>query len=196
MHGSTCSPCVLVSSLQLDASQPPASYEGGERRCFRTAFFCGRNFPLDRGVPVEDEAAQTSKQAATALAQRVPIEPYGFGQAVSMFKQQEQRAQQQPQLASGGNSTLAAPLVDAITLQIAAAAAAGMPALAAVVPAAERARSTGRLRIVFMKRGSEGRQILNVAELLQRCNTWRLELPGGGPAVTAECTEVSPRALC
>ncbi|KAL4451870.1 hypothetical protein ABPG75_007532 [Micractinium tetrahymenae] len=171
---------------ELDASQPPASYEGGERRCFQAAFFCGRNFPLDRGLPVEEEAALSPKQQAAALEQRVPLEPYSFGQAVALFKQQQAQRQQQQQ---GGSS--AAASFDAISLQAAAAEAAGAPQLAAVTPAAERARTTGMLRIVFMKRGSEGRQILNVAELLRRCNTWRYEPPGGGPAVTAECREVS-----
>lgn len=172
--------------LQLDASQPHASYEGGQQRCFQTAFFCGRNFPLDAGLSAEDEAALSAKQAAAALAQRVPIEPYSFGQAVAMFKQQQLTQQQR-----GGNKLYAGPS-DAISMQAAAAAAAGGPQFAAVAPAAERARTTGRLRVLFMRRGSEGRQILNAAELLRRCNAWRHEAPGGGPAVTAECFEVSP----
>lgn len=168
---------------QLDTSQPPASYEGGERRCFQTLFFCGRNLPLGRGLSAEEEAAASEAQRAAALTQQVPVEPYSYGQAVVQYTQQPGRQRN-------------GSLVDGITLQLAAAAAAGAPPLAAVLPSADRASTSGRLRILLMKRGSEGRQILNTAELLQRCNEWQHTPAGGGPPVTAECREVRGRAGC
>ncbi|KAL4435209.1 hypothetical protein ABPG77_001891 [Micractinium sp. CCAP 211/92] len=48
-----------------------------------------------------------------------------------------------------------------------------------------------RLKVLFLKRDSEGRQLLNAEELVQRCNGWRGHDPESGAALTAECQQVS-----
>lgn len=48
-----------------------------------------------------------------------------------------------------------------------------------------------RLKVLFLRRDSEGRQLLNAEELLQRCNDWRVRDPESGAALTAECRQVS-----
>ena len=168
--------------VQLDAAQPRASYEGGQRRCFERMYVCGANFLAGRGLSAEEEAALSADQRTAAVARQVPVEPYAYGQAVALHMQQQRQQQARRQRQDG------AP--DAITLQALVGEAAGAPPLAAVVPGQPRARTAGRLRIMLMKRGDEGRQISNAAELLQRCNSWRYVPPGGGPAVGAECSEV------
>lgn len=164
-----------MPSWQLDASQPPASFEGGEQRCFQDLFVCGRNFPLARGLAPAEEAALTPQQQAERLAQEVPIEPFSFGQAVVAYQTQAARAAGQ---ASAGN------VQDGISLQEAAATA------GTAGSAGERAKTSGRLKVLLIKRGGEGRQLLNAAELLQACNSWSWVPPGSGEAVTADCREV------
>jgi len=183
-----CAVCLPFATPQLDTQQqPPASFEGGERRCFQTVFFCGRNIAMGQGWAPDEEAVTSEAEREAALAQQVPLEPYSYGQAVVQYMRQKQKQQQKRQQQRG--QAAQAP-VDGISLQAAAAEAAGAPPLAAVLPSTPRASTSGRLRILFMKRGSEGRQILNAGELLERCNAWRYQPPGGGPAVTASCSEV------
>ena len=168
---------------QLDPAQPPASYEGGEQRCFQDVYVCGRNFPLGPGLAREEEAELSPQQRSKRLAETVPLEPWTYGQAVVAWHQQAgaaaRRMRRRPRPPPA--------LQDGISLlEAAEAAAAAGPA-----PAVARARSSGgRLRVLVIKRGGEGRQILNAPELLRRCNAWRYQPPGGGPAVTAECSEV------
>lgn len=171
---------------QLDPSQPPASYEGGEQRCFQDAFFCGRNMPLAQGLPPEREAALSQERRTKRLVEQVPIEPFSYGQAVVAYHQQagvvakQMRRRPRP-------PTDAPAILDGISLQQAAAAA----AVAVPPPEVERAKSSsGRLRVLFVKRSGEGRQVLNAAELLQRCNSWQYRPPNGSATVTADCSEV------
>ena len=62
-------------------------------------------------------------------------------------------------------------------------------------PSTAAGRGGRRLRVAFMKRGGQGRQLLNARELLQRCNKWRHKPPGGGATITAECREVRRGAV-
>lgn len=160
---------------ELDPLLPPVSYEGGERRCFQTAFFCGRNLPMAAGLSPAEEAHLGQEAVQERLAAEVPDEPYSYGQALAAYlKQQRQQRvwQRQPTM----------PLPDAISLQQAAEAAGG--------GAFEQAASSGRLKIALMKRSGEGRQILNSVELMQRCNAWKYIQPGSNAPITAECYEV------
>lgn len=50
------------------------------------------------------------------------------------------------------------------------------------------------LKIVFHKRGSPDRQLLNAAELLQRCNAWR-HTTKGGQRLRARCWEAEMSGL-
>ena len=168
-------PTAASPVAQLDPQQAPASWEGGEQRCFQDLFFCGRKVELARGPPPEVEAAMSDAERAAALAKEVPLEPFSFGQAV--VQHQLQQPPRQGQAAQDG-----------ISLQEAAAAA------AAVKPEQQqeqRSKSSGRLRVLLMKRDGEGRQILNAKELLERCNAWQYHPPNGTAAtVTADCREV------
>ena len=126
--------------------------------------------------------------ATTHPPAQVPLEPFAFGQAVVAYHQQEAMAAEQmsgrPELvASAGD------VQDGISLQEAAAAAAAGPAGAGGA-GEERARTSGRLRVLFVKRGGEGRQLLNAGELLQACNAWRWLPPNSSQSVSAECREV------
>lgn len=174
-QGGPCPPAV-----QLDPEQQPASHEGGEQRCFADAFFCGRNFPQARWPLPEEEAAMPPQQVTERLRKEVPFEPYSFGQAAVAYHTQAALAAQQMQrrqwpMAAGGG------VQDGISLQEEAAAA-GAPQ--------ERAATTGRLRILLVKRGGEGRQVLNAADLLAACNSWQYRPPNSTAVITAQCSEV------
>jgi hypothetical protein len=159
--------------LQLDPGEAPPSFEGSEVRCFRSAFFCGRNLPVGAGSAPEDEARLSDDEVQQQLANEVPIEPYSYGQAVAAYMQQ----QQQQLLRRQGQ----VQLPDAISLQQAAAAHAGQQP--------NWAASNGSLRVLLLRRGGEGRQVLNAAEVLERCNAWRYSPPGSTVPVTAVCSE-------
>jgi hypothetical protein len=158
---------------QLEQQQAPASWEGGEQRCFQDVFFCGQKIELARGAPREHEAAWSEAERTTALAKAVPIEPFSYGQAVVHYEMQQPREGQAAE--------------DGISLQVAAAAAAPKP------EQEERSKSSGRLKVLLMKRGGEGRQILNADELLEQCNAWQYRAPNGTAIATADCREVRLR---
>lgn len=97
-----------------------------------------------------------------------PTEAYAAGQRVvqAVMRQQQQHPKKQ--------------------LPVAAAQALG--AAADMEPSSGQSR---RLRIMFLKRGAgRGRQLLNAAELVARCNAWQYQPPNGSLTVTAECREV------
>jgi hypothetical protein len=135
-------------------------------------FVCGRRFKAMRGL---EEVLPEGEGPAVqqALAKAVPRENYAFGQMLvqHMQQQQQQEVQQRAvQGPAGKNNTRSGPSKQA----------------------SDKQASFGkrRLKIVFMKRSGEGRQLLNIQELLQRCNAWTLSLPGDRDNVTAECREV------
>ena len=93
------------------------------------------------------------------------------------------------------------PLLAPPVLAAAAAGSAGGSKPTSVPDAGAGAAASGKarvLRIVFQKRGEghPGRAILNIRELLQRCNEWQYEAPSGR-VVRAACLEVrSPGQRC
>ena len=76
---------------QLDPQQAPASWEGGEQRCFQDVYFCGQKIELARGAPREHEAVWSEAERTAALAKAVPIEPFSYGQAVVQHETQQLR---------------------------------------------------------------------------------------------------------
>ncbi|KAL4424793.1 hypothetical protein ABPG77_000833 [Micractinium sp. CCAP 211/92] len=60
------------------------------------------------------------------------------------------------------------------------------PAAAAV---ASIGGSSRQLKVLFMRRDSGGRQLLNAEALVRSCNAWRYQLPAGGE-VSADCRQV------
>lgn len=134
-------------------------------------FVCGRRFKAMRGL---EEVLPEGEGPAVqqALAKAVPRENYAFGQMLVQHMQQQQQGVQQREVQgqAGNNDTHGG----------------------SGKQASGRQASSGkrRLKIVFMKRGGEGRQLLNIHELLQRCNAWSLSLPNNRDNVTAECREV------
>ena len=73
---------------------------------------------------------------------------------------------------------------------------ASTPATNAGAGAADASCEARVLRIVFQKRGEghPGRAILNIQELLQRCNAWQYKTRSGRP-VRAACLEVLQAAM-
>ncbi|KAL4436680.1 hypothetical protein ABPG75_003819 [Micractinium tetrahymenae] len=57
--------------------------------------------------------------------------------------------------------------------------------------ASDRGGGSRRLKVLFLRRDSEGRQLLNAEELVRCCNGWKGRDPGSGAALTAECRQVS-----
>lgn len=103
------------------------------------------------------------------LADGVPREWFDFGQAVAAYhsqqgRQQQGQAQQRRQAQQQRQ--------------------------------ARRGRGGGRggaerrLRVVFLRRDSGGRQLLNARELVAACNKWRLQPRNGSSVVTFECSQV------
>ena len=100
-----------------------------------------------------------------------PTALYQFGQAVA----QQTRLQQQQQLAAAGPGQ-----VDSEDSSSSSSNSSG-------------GRGSGRLKVVFVQRGSVGRQLLNVAELVRRCNSWHYRLPGASAdsaGMSADCGQV------
>ena len=126
------------------ASGPRLSFEGGEQRCFRNLFVCGRDFD-------------------------VPREFYGFGQSVV---QQRQQAQGQAQTQQQQQQQESAPLQLSERRQDG------------------QQEQQRRLRVRFIRRISLGRQLTNLPELVERCNSWRYRLPNSTVTLVADCGTV------
>ena len=159
--------------MQADPQQPPPSFEGGERRCFRDMYVCGKRFKAANQL--ERPVGPSPEEQAAALRKSIPREDFTFGQAlVRHVQQRQQRQQQQQQQQQLGHPSR-------VQVEISSS-------------GAGSSTSSGggwRLKILLIRRGGVERQILNVQELLQRCNTWRHQPPNSStPVVTAECREV------
>ncbi len=148
-------PAPLELSPQANRQKPPASWEGGEQRCFDSLFICGRRFkpdrPLELGMPGSEEEERARLRTA------VPRENYGFGQEVVRWYQRQGLVPLPPK-----------------------------PAAAAE---ASSGGSSRQLKVLFMRRDSGGRQLLNAEALVRSCNAWRYQLPAGGE-VSADCRQV------
>jgi len=78
--------------------------------------------------------------------------------------------------------------------------ASAVPAVPGAAASGVRKRSTGAgagavpdvLNVVFQKRAGDTRQILNVQELLQQCNSWR-HTTAAGRQLTTKCWQVRAR---
>lgn len=110
--------------------------------------------------PLEFGVPQSAEEERARLRKAVPRENFGFGQEVVQWYRSRGLVPAPPQ-----------------------------PAAAAAAPGSGGSGSR-RLKVLFMRRDSGGRQLLNAEELVRSCNAWRYTLPGGGGTVTADCRQV------
>lgn len=193
----------------LQAGAPPASHEGGEQRCFQDLFVCGREIKVDHWSwqdALGGEEARAGAGAGTAAgggssetepaaagggdgggSTLVPRELFGWGQAVARHVLEQRRAAQAAQLARRQRVQMPEALVVGLEPRPAGGGEGGSSDAAA--------GGTQRLRVVFLQRDGEGRQLLNAEELLERCNAWRYEPAGSGTTFAAECRQVRHRQL-
>lgn len=205
MHWAT--PSCVPRALQAGA--PPASHEGGEQRCFQDLFVCGREIKVDHWSwqdALGGEEARAGAGAGTAAgggssetepaaagggdgggSTLVPRELFGWGQAVARHVLEQRRAAQAAQLARRQRVQMPEALVVGLEPRPAGGGEGGSSDAAA--------GGTQRLRVVFLQRDGEGRQLLNAEELLERCNAWRYEPAGSGTTFAAECRQVRHRQL-
>ncbi|KAL4437120.1 hypothetical protein ABPG75_004259 [Micractinium tetrahymenae] len=111
--------------------------------------------------PLELGLPQTAEEERARLKKAVPRENYGFGQGVVRWYRQRGLIPPPPKPAAASGSS-----------------------------SSSTDRSGRRLRVLFMRRDSGGRQLLTAEELARSCSTWRYQPPGGGGTVTAECRQV------
>lgn len=106
------------------------------------------------------------------LAGGVPRELGAWGQElVAHVQQQQQRGQQQQQARPRGDARGGAV-------------------------GSQRGRGAARrLKVLFLRRDSSGRQLLNAEELVERCNAWQGRDPSSGAALSAECRQVKGACL-
>ena len=158
------------------------SFEGGDQRCFRRMYVCTRGMDAGDGLPVHQFGQHMVRYyrpylpplppaPARGMAAAAEAEPEvdgqrgrpmgGGGGGAQQTKQQAQQQTKQQQQQRGEGEAAAAP-------------------------------PPGVIRIVFQHRGPghPGRQILNLPELLERCNAWRYRGPKGR-RLHAECVVVS-----
>ena len=122
------------------AAALPASYEGGEQRCFQQLFVCGNR----------------------TLGQ--PYTQWAFGQHVVAHLQRQGLVPPTPPrcgAACGGGGS-----------------------------GGESGGQQGLLRVRFHKRIGHWRQLLNAAELLERCNAWQYHPEVRGTSFRGACDEV------
>lgn len=121
------------------------------------------------------EKVATAKGAGPGdarLAGGVPRELGAWGQElVAHVQQQQQRGQQQQQARPRGDARGGAV-------------------------GSQRGRGAARrLKVLFLRRDSSGRQLLNAEELVERCNAWQGRDPSSGAALSAECRQVKGACL-
>lgn len=158
---------------------PPLSFEGGPQRCFRQLFVCERGINITRW-PLHKLGLRLVKHYQQRNSERL-----------AAAVEEQQAALQQQQQAQGGLP------------KIPWAAQAAADAAAAAVSDRSRSGKRGKrgskgereLRIVFHKRSnSDQRQLLNAAELIERCNAWR-HTTAEGVRLQARCWETEPTDL-
>ncbi|KAL4447222.1 hypothetical protein ABPG77_007255 [Micractinium sp. CCAP 211/92] len=166
---------------------PPPSFEGSEQRCFKHMYVClndvhpthvrvhdfGQFLARYYGGPQNPLGAEASAMPARppSAARQPRLE-----QKVDGRRQQQSEEQQQQQLTQ-------LPPVSAIRQ------------LGALPQTAQKQQGRElQLRVLFSKRSSGDRRLLNTAELLRRCNAWRYTAPSGAQ-LRALCWEAETPSL-
>lgn len=150
---------------------PPPSFEGGHQRCFRSLFVCARGLNITRW-PLHGLGQQLARHYRPQLPALLPEAlPAGSGSSMQTVEQ----SLAAPAIAEGG---------------------ADSGSSSGRGESSSSRGSTGGegegerlLRVIFHRRSSLDRQLLNAAELLQRCNAWR-HTTSRGQRLRASCQEV------
>ena len=181
------------------------SFEGGPQRCFRSLFVChdginisSHGWPLHllgqrlveqysrRAAELEGSGAGAAAGGASAAGAQQQAAAGGAAAAAEVVKQQGHPGQQDP-----------AARLAAAQAAMQAAEAAAVAALPGGPPLPSNSSSGSTevlLRVVFHRRSSPDRQLLNAAELIRACNGWRHTAPGGR-RLQAVCWEAEPTDL-
>jgi hypothetical protein len=187
---------------------PELSVEGGPQRCFRHMFVCtegltGGGWPLHGlGQHLVQHHGRSGGEKATAAAGGSSAAAKQGSQAAAAGDSSAAAKQGSQAAAAGGSSAAAKHGSQAAAAgDSSAAAKQGSQAAAAGGSGAQGLRRRGRrqpgaaqvLRILFHRRGTSDRQLLNAKELLQACNTWRYN--SSGVQLRASCAEVDLPSL-
>lgn len=152
---------------------PPLSWEGGPQRCFRRLFVCHRginitSWPLHGlGQQLVAHYRGSTKLAEVEAAVAAAAPPEQAGPA-------------------GGEAEAEAPPAGGVQRNTASS--------GAVLPTNSSAGSERVLRVIFHRRRSPDRQLLNAGELVEQCNRWR-HTTAGGERLRGRCWEVEPADL-
>jgi hypothetical protein len=188
--------CLPVRCLQVNggfvpadggeggADSLPPSFEGGPQRCFRRMFVCNRginitSWPLHglgqglaahyAGAVQLTAAAQATSHALESATAQAASQALESAAAVPTAQKQPNQAAAQERPDKAARRDVAKP---------------------AMLPTNSSAGSEQVLRIIFHKRASADRQLLNADELVKSCNAWR-HTAADGRRLRASCTEVS-----
>ncbi|KAI3428186.1 hypothetical protein D9Q98_006566 [Chlorella vulgaris] len=164
------------------ADSLPPSFEGGPQRCFRRMFVCNRginitSWPLHglgQGLAAHYAGAVQLTAAAQATSHALESATAQAASQVLESAAAVAAAQKQP------NQAAAHKRPDKAARDV---------AKPAMLPTNSSAGSEQVLRIIFHKRASADRQLLNADELVKSCNAWR-HTAADGRRLRASCTEV------
>ncbi len=190
--GSGYQPAAWAVPSAIADSGLPLSFEGGPQRCFRSLFVCHDGVNISsHGWPLH------------LMGQRL-VEHYS-GQVAELEESAAGGAARQTAAAAAAAAAgQAEPQAPSPAARLAAAQAAMQAAEAAALAATPDSpplpgnSSSGSaevlLRVVFHRRSSPDRQLVNAAELIQACNGWRHTAPDGR-RLRAVCWEAEPTDL-
>ncbi|KAL4443683.1 hypothetical protein ABPG75_011420 [Micractinium tetrahymenae] len=147
------------------------SFEGGQQRCFRSLFVCARGLNITRW-PLHGLGQKLARHYRTQLPALLPEAPPVVAASSSAVAAEGSAAPSAAANHGGGSNS------------------GGSSGSKSGSSTGSSSASTERiLRIIFHKRSSADRQLLNAAELVQRCNAWR-HTTSGGQRLRASCQEI------
>jgi Sec-independent protein translocase protein TatA len=184
---------IVEGSLQAEEILP-MSAEGGSQRCFRTMFVCPAG--LSRSVwPLHDLGLRLVKHYSSKLPQAGETSTAGWQrqwrrQAEDRQLQQQQQQQQEQQQQQGQPPQQQEQQREEEQEQRGA----GMDRQAGIVASGASPAGKRVLRVLFQRRSSPDRQLINVKELLEQCNRWQFETTSG-EQLAASCAEAETASL-
>lgn len=186
-------PATWAALLGTAEDGPPLSYEGGPQRCFRLLFVCNDGINISsHGWPLHGLGQRLVEHYSSRAAELDAEGTAGVAAAAGAAaggQQEQQQGQQLVQQSAGPAARLAAAQA-----AMQAAEAAALAAVPDGTPLPGNSSSGSRevlLRVVFLRRSSPDRQLLNTAELMAACNGWR-HRARGGRRLRAVCWEAEP----
>lgn len=191
-------PAAWAAPLGGAASSAPLSFEGGPQRCFRSLFVCPNGINITgHGWPLHPMGLRLAQHYSSQLAEagRKPEAAGGAAGAVAAGEAAEETGSHEPSEQQQVVSLAAKLAAARAAMQAAeAAAVAALPGGAPLPSNSSGGSAEVLLRVVFHRRSSPDRQLLNAAELNRRCNGWGHTAPDGR-RLRAVCWEAEPTDL-